>query len=297
MFMKLSVVVITLNEEKHIEDCLENVKFADDIVVIDSYSKDRTIEIAKKYTDNIHQVDRIGTGKIKNIGVEKAKNEWILNLDADERIPENLRREIGIILQNPHFDGYYIPRKSFLGKKWIKHAGQWPDYQLRLFKKSKGKFQGKFVHERVILDGKTSRLKNHMIHYNHDSWHHRYRQENWYSTREALDLTNKKFVWMYPWSVIRNFFRRYSKYRKENNSRKDSYVMAREALDKYGLKWTIPFKPFFAFFRFYIIQQGFRDGFHGLFWALDASYYNIMKYAKYHDMKRGNKKAYENVEK
>ncbi len=294
--MNLSVVIITLNEEKHIKGCLENVrKFADDIVVVDSYSEDKTVEIAKKYTKKVYRIGKIGTGKIKNFGVEKAKNLWVLNLDADERVPDALMKEMEEVLKDPKCDGYYIPRKSFLGKKWIKYAGQWPDYQLRLFRKDRGKFQEKLVHERVILEGKTGKLKNHLIHYNYESWHHFVNKRNWYTTREAQDLLKKKFVWVYPWSVIKKFFRKYREYRKNNNSIINSYVMARSVLDKYHLKFTVPFKPIFAFLRFYLVQQGFRDGFYGLAWALGCAYDNFMKYAKYHDMKKGNEKAYENL--
>jgi len=292
--MKLSVVIITFNEEKRIGECLESVKWADDIVIIDSFSTDKTVEIAKKYTKNIYQIGRIGFGKTKNMGVDKAKNLWILNIDADECMPEKLGNEIKDVLKDPKYDGYYIPRKSFLGKRWIRGAGQWPDYQLRLFRKDKGGFQEKLVHERVVLEGNTERLKNHIIHYNYDSWHHFINKRNWYTTKEAEGLLSKKFVWIYPWGVMRNFFHKYREYRKKCNSVASSYVMARSALDKYELKWTVPFKPPFAFIRFYIVQQGFRDGVHGLAWALSCSYDNFIKYAKYHDMKRGNREAYKN---
>lgn len=295
--MKLSVVIVTLNEEKHIKGCLENVKWADDVIIIDSYSKDRTVEIARKYVKKIYQVGKIGTGKIKNIGIEKARNEWVFNLDADERIPDNLRKEIGKTIKSTEKDGFYVPRKSFVGNKWIKHAGQWPDYQLRLFRKGKGKFQEKLVHERLLLDGETGKLKNPMIHHNYDSWHHYFNKSNWYSTREAQDLLNKKMVWLYPFSVVRKFFGKYRKSRKAGNSIVGSYIVARSALDKYEMKWTIPFKPLFAFLRFYIVQQGFRDGVSGLIWAMGASINRVMKYSKYYEMKHGNKKAYENVEK
>ena len=293
----LSVVVITLNEEGHIGECLESVKWADDIIVIDSFSKDMTRDIARKYTDKILTAEKIGTGKIKNMGIDKARNLWVLNLDADERITDELRKEIEDIIKNPKYDGYYIPRKSFVGKKWIKHAGQWPDYQLRLFRKDKARFQEKLVHERIILRGDAGKLCNPMIHYNYDSWHHYFNKSNWYSTREAQDLFNKKFVWVHPGGAVRNFFGKYREHRRKKNSVINSYIMARTAIDGYELKWTVPFKPLFAFLRFYIIQQGFRDGVHGLIWAFAASYNRVMKYAKYHDMKHGNAKAYENVEK
>jgi glycosyltransferase involved in cell wall biosynthesis len=265
---RLSAVIITFNEEKNLDACLENLGWADEIIVVDSHSTDRTAEIARKHKVKFCQVSRIGTGKIKNMGIDKAENEWILNVDADERIPEKLRGEIQKILEDPRFDGYYMPRKSFLGRRWIRGAGQWPDYNLRLFRKDKGRFQEKLVHERLILDGRTARLKNHMVHYNYDSWHDFIAKRNWYTTKEAQGLLGKRFVWVYPWHAMRAFFGRYGEYRKRNNSVISSYVMARSALDRYELRWTVPFKPFFAFLRFYLVQQGFRDGVHGLAWAL-----------------------------
>jgi glycosyltransferase involved in cell wall biosynthesis len=293
--VRLSVVIVTLNEEKHIRECLENVKWADDIVIVDSFSTDKTREIAKKYTKKVFKVPQIGTGKIKNIGIDKAKNLWILNIDADERVTDELRKEIEYVLKNPKFDGYYIPRKSFIGKKWIKYSGQWPDYQLRLFRKDKGRFQERLVHERVILNGYPGYLKNPLIHLNYDNWHHYFLKSNHYSTREAQELLEKKLVIIHPPGVIKDFFKRFFGALRKGNSLVNSYIIARVALEKYELCWTIPFKPAFAFFRFFILQQGFRDGVYGLFWALGAMCNRIMKYAKYYDMKKGNVNSYEEI--
>ncbi|MEM5871812.1 MAG: glycosyltransferase family 2 protein [Candidatus Aenigmatarchaeota archaeon] len=294
--LPLSVVIITLNEEKHIRECLESVKFADEIIIVDSFSKDKTINIAKKFGCKIYKRKFDGFGQLKNYGIEKAKNLWILNIDADERVTNELREEIENVLKNPKHDGYYIPRKSFIGKKWIKYAGQWPDYQLRLFRKDKGKFEEKIVHERVIVNGKVSYLRNPLIHYNYENWHHYFVKSNIYSTREAQELLNKKFVTIYPINALKDFIKNYFKALKNGNSLIGSYIISRTSLENYEVWWIIPFKPLFAFLRFFIIQQGFRDGVYGLFWALGAAYNRIMKYAKYYDMKKGkNKKSYDNL--
>ncbi len=294
---KLSVVIITKDEEKNIRECLETVNFADEIIIVDSSSKDRTVEIAKEFKCKIFQREFNGFGPLKNYAVSKTSNIWVLNIDADERVSQSLMDEIKNFLKNPKSDGYYIPRKSYVGNKWIKYAGQYPDYQLRLFRKDRGGFQNRLVHERVIINGRVGYLKNPMIHHNYDSWHHYFIKSNWYSTKEAEDLLKKKLVYMYPWKVIKNFFRKYRNFRKRGNSIVNSYIMARTALDGHELKWTIPFKPLYAFVRFYVIQLGFLDGPHGLMWALAASYNRIMKYSKYHEMKKGNRKAYENLDK
>ena len=293
MDTKVSVTLITLNAEKHLEECLNGVKWADEIILVDSGSADRTLDIAKKF-GNCKVFDKKfeGFGHQKNFATSKASNQWIFNVDADEIVTDALRKEIEEALREPKFDAYYIPRKSFLGKRWIRGAGQWPDYQLRIYDRNKGRFEDKLVHERVTVQGRTAKLKNHFVHYNYESWQNFMAKRNLYTTKEAETLIRKKFVWMYPLGTMRKFFGKYRYHRKNGNSVIGSYILAREALDKYHLKFTAPFKPLFAFIRFYIVQQGFRDGLYGLFWALGCSYDNIVKYAKYHDMKKGNADAY-----
>lgn len=291
--MKISVTMITFNAERRLEECLNGIKWADEIIVVDCFSTDRTKEIASRFKNcKFYEKKFAGFGSQKNYATSKTSNDWIFNVDADEIVTDALTKEIEQALADPKFDGYYIPRKSFLGKKWIRGAGQWPDYQLRIYNKNKGKFEDKLVHERVIVSGKTTRLKNHFIHYNYESWQNFMDKRNLYTTKEAEILLQKKFVWIYPFGVLREFFSKYRHYRKNKNSVVGSYILAREALDKYHLKFTAPFKPLFAFIRFYLIQGGFRDGFYGLYWALGCSHDNVMKYAKYKDMKNGNKEAY-----
>ena len=161
----LSVVIITLNEEPKIKDCLESVAWADEIIVVDSFSKDNTVEIAGNYTDKIYQREFAGFGEQKNFALSKASGDWILSIDADERVTFELQEEIKRTLANPRACGYYMPRKSYFSNKWIKHCGWWPDYLLRLFRKDCGHFSDRAVHEALQVDGPTVKLKNPLEHY------------------------------------------------------------------------------------------------------------------------------------
>tara|TARA_B100000787_G_scaffold13596_1_gene9807 strand:+ start:78 stop:782 length:705 start_codon:yes stop_codon:yes gene_type:complete len=164
MSNSLSVVIITKNEENFIEDAIKSAQFAEEIIVLDSSSSDKTCEIAKKLGAKVYQQQWLGFGAQKNKAIDLASNEWIFVLDSDERIPLDLRTEIIEILINPLFDAYHVPRlNNFFGKN-IKTCGLYPDYSIRLFRWTKGRFDNVPVHESVRVDGKVSKLKNHMIH-------------------------------------------------------------------------------------------------------------------------------------
>ena len=165
----LSVVIIAKNEEGFIEDAIKSAQFAEEIVVLDGFSEDRTYEIAKKLGAKVIQNEWLGFGAQKNLALSFASNEWVFVLDSDERITPTLKNEIIETLKNPRFDGYQIARlNSFFGK-YIKTCGLYPDYSVRLFSRNKGKFENVPVHESVRVDGKISKLKNHMIHLAYDS--------------------------------------------------------------------------------------------------------------------------------
>ncbi|MCL4417363.1 MAG: glycosyltransferase family 2 protein, partial [Actinobacteria bacterium] len=149
---KLSAVISAFNEEKKIEDCLKSVvHLAEEIIVVDNASTDNTSKIAKKYATKVYSQknDPRLIDLQKNFGFEKATGDWILCLDADERITPELNEEIRGLLKNGESDteGYYIPRKNIIFNKWIKHTGWYPDYQLRLFRREKGKFTKEHFHE------------------------------------------------------------------------------------------------------------------------------------------------------
>jgi len=161
---KLSIVIITKNEEKFIFDALKSAVFADEVVILDSGSEDQTCNIAKKIGARVEQQSWLGFGAQKNKAVELADNDWVFVLDADERITPELRDEIIFTLKNPQFDGYRIARLNNFFGKYIKTCGLYPDYSIRLFDRCKGRFNDVTVHESVQIQGKIDKLKNHMIH-------------------------------------------------------------------------------------------------------------------------------------
>lgn len=188
---KLSVVIITKNEEKFIEDCLKSVEWADEIIVVDSFSTDSTFDICKKYTDKIYQREWAGFAGQKNFGIEQAVYPWILSVDADERITPALQEEIYKVLQDTDtVEGYYIPRKNHLGGCWMRYAAQYPDYQLRLFRDT-ARFDGREVHETVAARGPVGYLKEPMVHYTYQNIKQFMEKINKYTDLDALERLKK----------------------------------------------------------------------------------------------------------
>ena len=181
----LSVVIITLNEEAKIKDCLESVAWADEIIVVDSFSEDSTVEIARNYTDKIYQREFAGFGEQKNFALSKTSGDWILSIDADERVTFELQEEIKRTLANPRACGYYMRVKSYFLGKWIKHCGWWPGYHLRLFRRDCGRFTDRLVHEAVQVDGPTAKLKNPLEHHPYSSVSDLIKKADRYSTLGA----------------------------------------------------------------------------------------------------------------
>jgi glycosyltransferase involved in cell wall biosynthesis len=187
----VSATLITRNSEKHIRGCLESVKWCDEIVIIDTGSTDRTIEIAREYTGDIHSEEWLGFGPQKQLAVEKATSEWILSIDTDERIPDTLRDEItNVLSENNPADGYFIPRKNLYNDKWLRFGGQYPDYVLRLFRRSRGRFSDDIVHEKVLLDGASGKLKTPIDHYTFGDSKLRSNKLKRYSTLSAIKMFN-----------------------------------------------------------------------------------------------------------
>ena len=160
----LSVVIITKNEENFIEEAIKSASFAQEVIVVDSNSSDETKNLSIKSGARVFNNEWPGFGKQKNLAVSLSTNEWVFVLDADERITPSLRIEILKVLENPLSDGYLVPRLNrFFGRN-IKSCGLYPDFSIRLFKKSKGSFNQVSVHESVKINGAVSKLYNHMIH-------------------------------------------------------------------------------------------------------------------------------------
>ena len=165
---KLSVTIIAYNEEERIRDALESVKWADEVVVVDSLSTDRTVEICREYTQQVYQVPWHGYVEQKNIATEKTSYDWVLNIDADERVSPELAEEIQqALLGNSHYVGYYIPIKPYYLGGWINHCGWYPGYKIRFFNKRAGKWGGKALHEKVKVQGPAAYFRHDLYHYSY----------------------------------------------------------------------------------------------------------------------------------
>jgi len=242
--MKVSVVVSAYNEEKKLEDCLKSVKdVAGEIVVIDNTSSDKTNQIAKKYTDKVFiRENNLMLNVNKNFGFTKVTGKWILNLDADERVTDELSKEILDLDENMSTNGLLIPRKNILFGKWIRHSIWWPDYQLRLFKKNKGKFEEKHVHELLTLEGEAEKLVSPIEHLNYQTVsQYLYKLEHIYTESEVENIikSGKKLGWH------------------------DALRM-----------------PAQDFMKTYFFQQGYKDGLHGLVLSLLQAFYMEVVFAK-----------------
>lgn len=190
---KISVIIITKNEAQNIGDCLESVKWADEIIVVDSGSEDETIAIAKRYTDKVLINEWKGFAQQKSFAMNQAVNEWILSIDADERITDKLKEEI-LNSELNHFDAYRIKRENYFLGKLIRGCGWGNDYQLRLFRKSRTKLTDRLVHEGFVVEGKIGQLKNSMLHFSYRNFSDAITKINHYSTLEAIEKQNRKKV-------------------------------------------------------------------------------------------------------
>jgi glycosyltransferase involved in cell wall biosynthesis len=237
----ISVVIVTKNEEINIEDALKSVADAKEIVIVDSFSTDKTIELCKKYTGKVYQHEWQGFARQKQMAVDYSEGPWVLILDADERVTPELKAEIIGTISNTNSNGFYMPRENYFIGKWIKHSGWWPDNTLRLFKKDKGRLEPREVHEKVVVQGSTGYLKNPIKHYTYRSVSDFVERMERYSTLAAKEI------------------------RKNSGNA--------------GL-FSIAIKPLATFIKMYFLRRGFLDGTRGLILALLYSYYTLLKYVK-----------------
>ena len=202
----LSVVIITKNEEKNIAQAIYSASFANEILVLDSGSTDKTCNIAKELGARVEYQEWLGFGPQKNKAIELANNDWVFVLDADEKITELLKDEIINTLSNPKADGFFIARlNNFFGKN-IKTCGLYPDYTIRLFNKNKGSFDGALVHESVKIQGKVLKLKNHMEHMAYESIDEFITKQNQYSSLNSKRRNIFKALLKPLWTFFKLYF-------------------------------------------------------------------------------------------
>lgn len=243
----VSVVIITFNEEKNVRAALESAKWADEIVVVDSFSSDSTPSICREYTDSIYQEKWRGFSRQKEFAVRQARNDWVFVLDADERFTPELAGEIKTLTRGePGKAGYYCPRRNHFGGREIRYGGWYPDFSIRFFDRRKGRFGERAVHEAVELDGEAGFLKNPMLHFTYSGVSDYLARMDKYSTLAAGELLKKG--------------------RKARVS-------------------DLLFRPPFTFFKMFVVKQGFRDGLHGLVIAMLYAFYTFTKYAKLREMR------------
>ena len=241
--MSLSTIVITKNEEAAIGACLASVDWADEIIVVDSGSADRTVDLCRRYTDKVHvAADWHGFGPQKNRALAFATGEWVLSLDADERVTPELRREIEAAIADPGGRAAFaVPRRSSYCGRPMLHSGWWPDYVIRLFRREKGRFSDDRIHERLIVDGSVGRLRQPLIH------------EAFADLEEMLETMN-----------------RYS-------------TAGASAMHERGKRATLAIAilhGFWSFFHTYVVRAGFLDGREGFMLAVsnaEGTYYRYLK--------------------
>ena len=246
MSLNISVAVITKNEAERLPDCLKSISFADDIVVVDSGSSDGTVEIAREFGCRVSVEDWKGYGPQKNSAVGKCRHEWVLILDADERIPPETAAVIRDAIGNPLADAYRFRRKNYLHGRWLRHSGYWPDRQIRLVNRNLGSFRGT-VHEQWATGGRVADLDAHIDHYAFSGYSDMLKTLNDYSTVIAEEL--------------------YSSGRKANGISPVYHGIG-------------------MFLKIYFVERGFLDGMDGLVTALTKAGGSFFKYAKLLELQR-----------
>lgn len=241
--MKLSAVISTYNSEKSLKDCLESLEFVDEIVVVDHTSQDGTVALAKKYTKRVF-IEPNDPTKIdlqKNFGFAKARGDWILSIDADERVSPELAHEIRKAIEDTPSVAYKIPRKNIIFGKWIQHSLWWPDYQLRLFQKGKGRYVHLKVHQDLQIDGPVGQLEQPFIHENYQTLSQYLQKMDIYTENEAESLVR----------------------------------------DNVHMQWTDAIRlPLSDFLKTFFLQAGYKDGLHGLTLSILQAFYAFLVFAK-----------------
>lgn len=256
--MQLSIVIATYNEEKNIKACLDSVtNLADEIIVVDGQSKDKTREIAKELGAKVFQVSNKPIFHLnKQLAVDKASGKWILQLDADEQISPELAQEIKIIInkKTSEFNGCYLPRKNFFLKRFLTKGGQYPDYVIRLFKNGKGKFPCQSVHEQIVINGPVGYLHHPIIHWSDRTFSRYLTRFNRYTSLDAGLLFRQKI--------------------------RPGIFM--------GINYFI-FKPTAWFLSTYFRHKGFVDGLPGFIFSLMSSLRFPIIYLKFWELCHENR--------
>jgi glycosyltransferase involved in cell wall biosynthesis len=247
--MKISATIITLNEEVHLARCLESIEdIVDEIIVVDSESTDKTREVAECCGVRFFSRPWSNYSDQKNFASSQANHDWVLSLDADECLSFSLRAALLALKEStPLAEAYAFPRKAFYLGRWIHHSGWYPDYKTRLHLKKKAHWEGEYVHETLVVQGRIARIDGDLLHYTCESVAAHARSLDRYTTLAAQDLWN----------------------------RGEKCTPSRMLGSSLG-----------AFLKTFFLKAGFLDGIHGFFIASFAAYYNFLKFAKLWELER-----------
>jgi len=250
----VSVVIIAKNEERNLPPCLESVKWAQEIILVDGESSDRTVVVARSYTDKIIIRKMDIEGRHRNFAYAQATQEWILSLDADERVSSELARELKevVVKSDPSVSAFAVPIKTFMGARWIKEAGYYPARKLRLHRKGKFRYEETQVHPRAYLDGRERMLSGDILHYSFRNFSHFIEKLNNQTSLEAE-----------KWLV--------------DGRRMNGAKAVYKSVDR--------------FFRNYIGKRGFQEGFMGFMMSVFHGLYQLFSYAKYLELRQCQKVA------
>lgn len=280
MLTKISIIILTFNEEANIKSCLESVRdLSDDIFIVDSYSTDKTLEIAREYSAKIYQNAWVNWAHQRNWALDNLPlaYEWVLFLDADERLTDELRKEIAHTLERPDagMAGYLIKRNYIFMGRWLKHGGYQSDYILRLVKKDKTRSVCSGAREYMTLEGETGRLRGQMIHEDQKDlgvWIDKQNKLALMEAKELLRIEGNKGLTNQ--SILYNL----------GKMERFSRIWLRE---KVWIKIPLLLRPFFYFFYRYVVQLGFLDGKEGfIYFFLHGLWYHMLIDAKYLELKR-----------
>ncbi|MGH7821524.1 MAG: glycosyltransferase family 2 protein [Candidatus Binatia bacterium] len=244
---RVSAIIVCFNEEANIRDCLESVRWADEIVVVDSHSTDRTLDVVSEYTDRIFVREWPGYREQKQFALDQARCEWVINIDADERVSPELRAEIRneLSVGDPGVDGFYIPRLVYYLGRWWRRGGWYPDFRLRLFRRDRAVWGGINPHEKVIVDGRTRRLSGNLLHFTYADV-----SEHLLTVNRLTDISAAEVV------------------KRPGGLGAASLVL----------------RPAWRFFRSLVIDRGALEGWPGFFVSATAGFYVFLKYAKAREM-------------
>ena len=244
--MKITATIIAQDEERNIARAIESLRCCDEILILDSGSTDRTMELAAKLGARVIEADWRGYAGQKNRAAEQATHQWILSLDADEALSEGLEAEIWNLKKaGPRFDAYTMPRLARYLGRWIYHSGWYPDRKIRLYDRGKAKWVGDFVHESVTSEGRVGHLDSNILHFTCDSLSEHLRTLDRYTTLAAQEVVANKV----PTPL-----------------------------------WRLIVDPPWTFIKAYLFQRGFLDGFEGLIISYMSAFYTFLKYSKARNM-------------